>query len=97
MTNTGEMVRLIREKMPMTELMAGLAEEASELAQASLKLRRVWDQTNPTPKKEEEAIDDLYQEVADVFLYIETLQLNRGTIGRIMDEKRERWTKRLEG
>ena len=88
MTNTGEMVRLIREKMPMTELMAGLAEEASELAQASLKLRRVWDQTNPTPKKEEEAIDDLYQEVADVFLYIETLQLNRGTIGRIMDEKR---------
>ena len=97
MTNTGEMVRLIREKMPMTELMAGLAEEASELAQASLKLRRVWDQTNPTPKKEEEAIDDLYQEVADVFLYIETLQLNRGTIGRIMDEKRERWIKRLEG
>ena len=83
--------------LPTDELLAGLAEECSELAQAALKLRRVFTQINPTPRKEEEATDDLYEEVADVFLYIEQLCLNRGTIGRIMGEKLERWKKRMEG
>lgn len=83
--------------MPICELLAGLAEECGELTQAALKLRRVWDGTNPTPTTEEAAMDDLYEEIADVFLYIEELKLNRGTIGRIMGEKRERWKKRLEG
>ena len=83
--------------MPVCELLAGLAEECGELTQAALKLRRVWDGTNPTPTTEEAAMEDLYEEIADVFLYIEELKLNRGTIGRIMGEKRDRWKKRLEG
>lgn len=32
------------------ELLAQLAEESAELAQAALKLRRAYDGTNPTPK-----------------------------------------------
>ena len=82
--------------LPITELLAGLAEECGELTQAALKLRRVWDGTNPTPTLEDDAMENLYEEVADVLLYIEELKLNRGAIGRIMGEKRERWKKRLE-
>lgn len=92
-----EQVKLKGYIMPVCELLAGLAEECGELTQASLKLRRVWDGTNPTPTGEEVAMEGLYEEVADVLLYIEELKLNRGTIGRIMGEKRERWKKRLEG
>ena len=35
--------------LPKTEILAQLAEEAAELAQAALKLRRSLDGTNPTP------------------------------------------------
>ena len=82
-------------KLPVIELLCGLAEECSELAQAALKLRRAYDQTNPTPVDPDDAYEKLCEEVADVFLYIEELKLNRGTIGRVMGEKRERWIKRL--
>lgn len=37
--------------LPKAEILAQLAEEASELAQAALKLRRAIDKENPTPKK----------------------------------------------
>ena len=82
--------------LPVVELLAGLAEEASELAQASLKLRRVYDGTNPTPKTEGVAIDDLYEEVADVMLYVDQLKLNIVDIDRIKGEKMNRWLRRLE-
>lgn len=36
--------------LPREEILAQLAEEASELAQAALKLRRALNGTNPTPK-----------------------------------------------
>lgn len=85
----------IKKKMPVTELLAGLAEECSELAQASLKLRRVFDQTNPTPITEEEAIDHLYEEIADVKIYISVLDVNNKEIDDIIQKKMERWSKRL--
>jgi len=85
----------IKKKMPVTELLAGLAEECSELAQASLKLRRVFDQTNPTPTTEEEAIDHLYEEIADVKIYISVLDVNNKEIDDIIQKKMERWSKRL--
>lgn len=83
--------------LPVVELLAGLAEEGAELAHAALKLRRVYDQTNPTPKTEETAIDDLYEEVADVMLYVDQLKLNIVDIDRIKNEKMNRWLRRLEG
>lgn len=44
------MNKKISDILPKTEILAQLAEEASELAQAALKLRRALDGTNPTPK-----------------------------------------------
>ena len=89
------MSNLIKKSVPVTELLAGLAEEAAELAQAALKLRRVFDGTNPTPVKEEDAIEDLYQEIADVKLYTSMLNVNASYISEIMQKKLERWEKRL--
>lgn len=48
------MSKKVSDILPKTEIMAQLAEEASELAQAALKLRRALDGTNPTPKSVEE-------------------------------------------
>lgn len=48
------------------DILCQLAEEASELAQAALKLRRAITQTNPTPKSAEDAWNDLLEEIADV-------------------------------
>lgn len=85
----------IRRKMPVTELLAGLAEECSELAQAALKLRRVFDQKNPTPMSEEEAIEHLYEEIADVKLYCSQLDIPARYISEIMERKEKRWEERL--
>lgn len=88
-------MNIIKKEIPVTELLAGLAEEASELAQAALKLRRVFDKTNPTPAKEEEAIEHLWEEIADVKLYVSMLDVNPREISRIMCEKQKRWESRL--
>lgn len=89
---------LITEKVPQTELLALLAEEAVELAHAALKLRRVYDGTNPTPVKGAAAFADLKEEMADVELVISVLGLNRygHEIMRIQQDKLERWVTRLE-
>ena len=95
-TKEGEVkMNLIRKKIPVTELLAGLAEECTELAQAALKLRRVFDGTNPTPIKEDDAIDRLYEEMADVKLYCSMLDVNAKYISDVMQRKQKRWEERL--
>ena len=86
----------IKRKVPMEELLAGLAEEAAELAQAALKLRRVFTKVNPTPIKEEDAINRLYEEMADVQLYCSLLDVNPSFITDTMRAKTERWELRLK-
>jgi len=81
--------------LPVVELLAGLAEECAELSHAALKLRRVYDKTNPTPLLDEVAVADLYEEVADVMLYIDQLNLNIMEIDKIKNEKMNRWLRRL--
>lgn len=76
------------------ELLAGLAEEASELAQAALKLRRVLDGANPTPVSEEDAREALQGEIDDVLNYLAVLDLN-GRAGKCL-RKLTRWRERLE-
>lgn len=88
-------MNLIKKQMPVTELLAGLAEECAELAQAALKLRRVFDGTNPTPVKEEDAIERFYEEIADVKLYCSQLDIPARYISEIMDRKQKRWEERL--
>lgn len=81
--------------LPVTELLAGLAEECTELAQAALKYRRALDMTNPTPISTTEAYNHLMEEIADVELYIEAMHPNRSMIITIKDVKAARWRERL--
>ena len=93
------MINYIRKTVPYAEQMAGLAEEATELAHAALKLRRVYDGTNPTPVTEREAVANLIEEVGDVLLCLEVLGLPAVSedYQKAMDAKLERWVKRLKG
>lgn len=67
------MSKKISDILPKTEILAQLAEEASELAQAALKLRRALDGTNPTPKSVAECEANLMEEFADVTNAIDAL------------------------
>lgn len=95
----------VNAKISESELLAQLAEECCELAQAALKLRRWIDGKNPTPLSVEELINAVHEELADVFLCLDTLNpyLKHNDsptyekISNISDEKLARWVKRLEG
>lgn len=78
------------------ELLAGLAEEATELAQAALKMRRTLDRSNPTPMTTGDASRNLNEEFADVLLCAAVLRFDREEIARIIREKVFRWSTRLE-
>ena len=92
-------IDVIREILPQEELLAQLAEEASELAHAALKLRRVYDGRNYTPITENEALENLKEEIADVQLLITVLGLDKDLTEnvRIKSAKLKRWVGRLKG
>lgn len=75
------------------EVLAQLAEEAAELAQAALKLRRVLDGRNLTPVTEQEARQNLMEEYTDVVHC--ALELGVVENHYLIAEKHERWRKRL--
>lgn len=75
------------------EVLAQLAEEAAELAQAALKLRRVVDGRNPTPVTEQEARQNLMEEYTDVVHC--ALELGVVENWRQITKKRARWKARL--
>ena len=75
------------------EVLAQLAEEAAELAQAALKLRRVLDGRNPTPKDEGECRKNLEEEYSDVVHCAMELGLN--TDFWLIESKNARWKSRL--
>lgn len=81
------------------ELLCQLAEEASELSQAALKLRRAINGRNPTPKTIVECRHDLVEEVADVGLVLKYLGLTDPEAVKerceIMSSKEYRWENRL--
>ena len=76
-----------------------LAEECSELAQASLKYARLLRGENPTPKTEQECLEALTEEIADVELCISILMIaghvNSDTVMDTIDVKDKRWHERL--
>ena len=80
--------------LPKTEILAQLAEEAAELAQAALKLRRALDGTNPTPVSKADAGAALIEELSDVTLCCKLLDAQPNY--RIIQNKLNRWRKRLE-
>lgn len=81
------------------ELLCQLAEEAAELSQAALKLRRAIDGRNPTQKTVYQCRDELIEEIADCELIMRYLGLiNSDAVGKkyeIMTYKESRWKQRL--
>lgn len=92
-------IEFISEHLPVEERLCALAEEASELAQAALKLRRVYDQTSPTVTPYKEVIDNLYEEIADVNVCVRALGLDSKHHVKIYQEKAayklQRWVERI--
>lgn len=88
----------IMEYMGEPEMLSQLAEECCELGQAALKLRRVLDGKNPTPKTEAEARADLIEEAADVYNALGFLLDGDDNLEayRIIQRKKDRWLGRLE-
>ena len=84
------------------ELLCQLAEEASELSQAALKLRKAITGKNPTPKTTEQCISNYIEELADIYLIIEYLnelipvEMITKKAAEIMLEKEQRWINRLK-
>lgn len=89
----------ITDYLPETEILAQLAEEAAELAQAALKLRRALDGTNPTPKSVEECKANLLEEIADVSLcacLLMTQDTDYHVVYATSVSKSKRWLERLK-
>lgn len=90
-------IEIVRECVPESEQLAQLAEEAMELGQAALKMRRVLSGVNPTPVRIDEALASFREEIADVLLCLRVLGYDEPTsaIKEIMQAKTDRWATRL--
>lgn len=90
----------IQQQLTAEELLAKLAEECAELSQAALKL--IWARTgrNPTPRTILECTENLAEEMADVSicacLVMDACCVDRAQTEIILEQKAERWAKRLE-
>lgn len=89
----------VNELLSKPELLTQLAEEAAELSQAALKLRRAMTGENPTPKTVTECMAAMNEEVADVEICLNELGFYRGflTLERcnLYESKTRRWIDRL--
>lgn len=88
------MSKKVSDILPKTEILAQLAEEASELAQAALKLRRALDGTNPTPKSVAECEANLTEEIADINNAVKALC--DAWFGDSLDSECEFWDAEIE-
>ena len=89
----------IVEKCGREYMLRQMAEECNELAQAALKLIRVWHKE--TPMREDEAWEHLLEELADVEVMIDGVcnamldRAQRGIKAEIEERKMERMYDRL--
>ena len=88
----------IRDILPKTELLAQMAEEAAELSQAALKLRRALDGANPTPVPAGAAWNALLEEYGDVLNCGDALLtgLDMSLCAEMRSKKMVRWKARLK-
>lgn len=93
-------IEYIRNSLNQSELLALVAEESSELSHAALKLRRVYEGTNPTPVRRQAAYEAVLEEIADLSNVLIVLGYDRPTtllqIQKKMNEKLQRWVERLQ-
>lgn len=82
------------------ELLCQIAEEASELAQAALKMRRAITQRNPTPKTPEAALNDLWEEYEDLLNALNAYVIKTGNEAdeaqSVSYSKLHRWADRIK-
>lgn len=97
-----ENFKTILDRLTLEELLCQLAEECGELAQAALKLRRALDGKNPTPRTEQECIENLAEEHADVELVFALIrsvltgsEMSEFNAFDIQVRKAARWASRL--
>ena len=64
------------------DILCQIAEEAAELAQTALKLRRAITGTNPTPVTIEKAVDDLFEEYDDTVIAFSAYLVKHNVIDR---------------
>ncbi len=93
-------LQYIIDNIPTTRLLCQLAEEAAEVAQAALKLYRVYDGVNPARVTEKEAGDKLYEEIGDCWLVLKALGMDEmpytGIYADNVARKTIRWAETLE-
>lgn len=88
----------VMKNLAVEERLCQLAEEAAEMGQAALKLRRVLDGKNPTPVTFDDAFKNLREEVADVMGCLITVGMmaEPQAYQNQIDAKMARWAKRLQ-
>lgn len=92
--NLDDELNFIEEHMPRAALYEMLAEEATELAQASLKMARIIREENPTPVDPLDALKSIEEEWNDLYLVNRVLSLSTDYVA--MKHKAERWIERLK-
>lgn len=83
----------IRECLSKEEILAALAEEAAELSQAALKLRRALNRCNITPVSVQDCENNFIEEIEDVNNCLRALGYE--FVG-LNGDKIKRWVSRLE-
>lgn len=85
------------------DILCQIAEEAAELAQAALKLRRAISRTNPTPVTVGNAVDDLFEEYGDTVgafrVWAKKNNLDNEiyeTSNENIESKYDRWAERIK-
>lgn len=96
--NTVNDIEYICDCLSEAEILAQLAEEATELAHAALKLRRTLSNDNPTPVNHDDALKNMIEEFADVALCAAVLGMDEyiSDMEKIAESKASRWAQRLE-
>lgn len=91
--DASDAIKFVESNLSTAALYEQLAEEASELAQAALKLSRIYRNENPTPISMLEAVDNLQEEFTDLLLVSEILGLVPNEA--LKKEKAYRWAGRI--
>lgn len=98
--NNLKSISYVHDNVSYNSLVLQLCEEASELAKACAKLNRVDLKDNPTPVNKEEALQNVLEEFADVYLSFAVLFSNDKNcyeqVTSIKNNKLDRWVKRLK-
>lgn len=92
MLNHKEHYKKVRELIPLPALYEQLAEEATELAKAALKVARIYRNENYTPLTVNEAFDNVIEEYTDVYICCKALMLYHSN--EIENKKILRWIER---